>query len=137
MKLRYWVGGGLGLSLALFGPGQTFRNVLMVVSLTVPALVAHAVITSGPRVPDYRERYLLRMQGIDHEQLPEDWRELSFRQWEIVQNEFERSARLLFPGQDERQAHWVSRCWLRWDVRQMDIDRAKAAENNVRQLDIR
>ena len=88
MKLRYWVGGGLGLSLALFGPGQTFRNVLLVVSLTVSALVAHAVITSGPRVPDYRERYMLRMQGIDPEQLPEDWRELSFRQWEIVQNEF-------------------------------------------------
>jgi hypothetical protein len=137
VKLRYWVGGGLGLSLALFGPGQTFRNVLLVVSLTVPALVAHAAITSGPRVPDYRERYLLRMQGIDPEQLPENWRELSFRQWEIVQNEFERSARLLFPGQDERQANWIGRCWLRWDVRQMDIDRANAAENNVRQLDIR
>ncbi len=137
MKLRYWVGGGLGLSLALFGPGQTFRNVLLVVSLTVPALVAHAAITSGPRVPDYRERYLLRMQGIDPEQLPENWRELSFRQWEIVQNEFERSARLLFPGQDERQANWIGRCWMSWDVRQMRIDRARAAQNNVRPLEIR
>jgi DNA polymerase/3'-5' exonuclease PolX len=137
VKLRYWVAGALALGLVTVGPGHTFRLALLATTLVIPVGVAWSAITSGPRVPDYRERYLLRMQGIDPEQLPEDWRELSFRQWEIVQNEFERSARLLFPGQDERQANWVGRCWMSWDVRQMDIDRAKAAENNIRQLEVR
>ncbi len=137
MRLRWIVAGTLALGLATVGPGHTFRLALLAATLVVPAGVAWSAITSGPRVPNCRERYLLRMQGIDPEQLPEDWRELSFRQWEIVQNEFERSARLLFPGQEERQANWVGSCWLRWDLRQLAIGRAKAAENNIRQLEIR
>jgi hypothetical protein len=137
VKLRYWVGGGLGLSLALFGPGHTYRLALLAVSLALPVRLIYVAATKGPTLPDNQERYLLQMQGIDPDQLPDNWRELVQCQWELVQAAFEQAARLRFPGQQGRQARFVGSCWMRWDLRRLDINRAQAAENNIRQLEIR
>ena len=137
MKLRYWVGGGLGMSLALFGPGHTYRLALLATTLVIPVGLIYVAATKGPTLPNHQERYLLQMQGIDPDQPPDNWGELAFNQWQEVQTTFERAAALAFPGQQGRQARFVGHCWMRWDLRRLDINRAKAAENNIRQLEIR
>mgnify|MGYP001809849653 CR=1 FL=1 len=137
MKIRWIVVGALALGVPTVGLMQTISLLLLAACLVIPGAGIHTAITMGPRQPNPRERLLLTSQGIDIEALPEDWRELAFRQWETVQTTFEQSAVLLFPGQRDRQGRWVNGCWMRWELRQLEIDRAKAAQNNVRQLAIR
>ena len=134
MKLRYWVAGALALGLVTVGPGHTFRLALLATTLVIPVGLIYVAATKGPTLPNHQERYLLQMQGIDPDQLPDNWRELVQRQWELVQTTFERAAALRFPGQQGRQARFIGSCWMRWDLRRLYINRAKAAENNIRQL---